>query len=102
MAVYFIPALNAAARKHHNQNAIFLLNLFLGWTFLGWVAALIWSATAIPQEYQQLAQQTQQPSRTTIRRRGIREPNALDRWFGEKAPWEEDGESKQENKHAKS
>jgi len=44
---YFIPAIIAALRKHHNQNPIFLLNLFLGWTLLGWVAALIWSFTAI-------------------------------------------------------
>lgn len=47
LVLYFIPAIIAAMRKHPNQNPIFLLNLFLGWTFLGWVAALIWSFTAV-------------------------------------------------------
>jgi len=27
--------------------AILVLNLLLGWTFLGWVGALIWSLTAV-------------------------------------------------------
>jgi hypothetical protein len=26
--------------------AIFFLNLFLGWTFLGWVAAFVWACTS--------------------------------------------------------
>ena len=46
--IYFLPAIVAASRGHHNSNAIFLLNLFLGWTFLGWVLALVWSATSSP------------------------------------------------------
>lgn len=47
LILYFLPAAVASARDHHNKNAIFLLNIFLGWTFLGWVIALIWSATGI-------------------------------------------------------
>lgn len=43
---YFIPALNASRRKHTNSVAVFLLNLFLGWTLVGWVVALVWSASA--------------------------------------------------------
>lgn len=46
--LYFIPSLVALARGHHQLLAIFLLNLLLGWTVLGWIAALVWSATAIP------------------------------------------------------
>jgi predicted membrane protein len=45
--VYFIPNWIACARKHHNANAIFVTNLLLGWTALGWVVALIWSLTAV-------------------------------------------------------
>lgn len=45
--VYFLPTINAKSRKHPNRSSIFLLNLFLGWTLIGWVAALVWSATAI-------------------------------------------------------
>ncbi len=43
LGVYFLPALIARDRKHHNAAAIFVLNLLLGWTLLGWVAALIWA-----------------------------------------------------------
>lgn len=42
---YFLPALVANSRHHRNAAAIFMLNLFLGWTFLGWCAALVWSFT---------------------------------------------------------
>ncbi|MBL7085246.1 MAG: superinfection immunity protein [Candidatus Omnitrophica bacterium] len=38
---YFI--LIASLRQHTNTLAIFRLNLALGWTFLSWMAALIWS-----------------------------------------------------------
>jgi hypothetical protein len=48
IALYFVPSLIAALRGHHQTTAIFLLNLLLGWTFIGWVVALIWSATAAP------------------------------------------------------
>jgi len=47
IAIYFLPALIALHRGHHQMLAIFLLNLFLGWSFLGWIASLVWSATAI-------------------------------------------------------
>ena len=42
-SLYFLPFLIASLRRHKNILAIFLLNLTLGWTFLGWIAALIWS-----------------------------------------------------------
>ena len=45
-ATYFIPTFIAYSRRHVNRGAILLLNLLLGWTFLGWVGALIWSATS--------------------------------------------------------
>jgi hypothetical protein len=41
--VYFIPTM--VGWNHKNGTAILLLNLFLGWTFIGWVAALIWAVT---------------------------------------------------------
>jgi hypothetical protein len=47
LALYFIPALVAYNRGHHNQNAIFVLNLFLGWTFIFWVISLVWACTAV-------------------------------------------------------
>ena len=47
VALYFIPTIVAAIRHHQNRVSIMLLNLFLGWTGLGWLGALIWSASAI-------------------------------------------------------
>ncbi|GLR88457.1 superinfection immunity protein [Bradyrhizobium iriomotense] len=47
IACYFFPTIIAVFRGHHNTLAIFLLNLLLGWTFIGWVGALVWAATAV-------------------------------------------------------
>lgn len=44
---HFLPSVIALARGHHNGFAIFLTNLLLGWTVIGWVVALIWSTTSI-------------------------------------------------------
>ena len=41
--IYFLPTLLAFLRQHKNKLAIFLLNLLLGWTVLGWVVSLVWS-----------------------------------------------------------
>ena len=43
LTFYFIPTLIAVFRKHEKAVQIFLLNIFLGWTLVGWVVALIWS-----------------------------------------------------------
>jgi hypothetical protein len=43
LAIHFIPTIIAIARRKRNAVWIFLLNLFLGWTVIGWVAALVWS-----------------------------------------------------------
>jgi hypothetical protein len=48
IACYFFPSIIGAFRKHHNLLAIFLLNLFLGWSGLGWIGALVWAATTLP------------------------------------------------------
>ena len=44
--LHFMPTLIALVRGHHNALAIFLTNLLLGWTVIGWIIALIWSTTA--------------------------------------------------------
>lgn len=43
---YFLPTTIAQTRKHQNLKSIFVLNLLLGWTVIGWVVALIWSVSA--------------------------------------------------------
>jgi hypothetical protein len=30
-------------RRHRNLLPIILVNIFLGWTFVGWIVALIWA-----------------------------------------------------------
>lgn len=41
--VYFLPPVIAYTRKHKNVVPILILTTFLGWTFLGWLAALLWA-----------------------------------------------------------
>jgi|SRR5271166_35077 len=43
--LYLLPWIVARRRKHHNDTAIFCLNLFLGWFPPAWVIALIWATT---------------------------------------------------------
>lgn len=43
LAIYFIPSIVAATRDTPRRGAIFALNLFLGWTLVGWVIALVWA-----------------------------------------------------------
>lgn len=45
VCVYLIPAVIAHQHRHPNAQAITVLNLFGGWTVLGWVAALVWAYT---------------------------------------------------------
>jgi hypothetical protein len=41
VVLYFLPAI--IGRDKSDAAGIFLLNLFLGWTLIGWVAAFIWA-----------------------------------------------------------
>ena len=43
LAIYFIPVIVAYVRKHQNILAITLMTVFIGWTFFGWLAALLWA-----------------------------------------------------------
>ena len=43
LPLYFLPTF--IARKKLNFRAIFILNLTLGWTVLGWIGALVWALT---------------------------------------------------------
>lgn len=44
--VYFFPSIVADRRGHRDRTAITIVNLFLGWTFLGWVGSLAWACTS--------------------------------------------------------
>ena len=43
LVVYFAPSMIARSRRHPSLVAIRVLNLLLGWTFLGWVVSLVWA-----------------------------------------------------------
>ena len=43
LLVYIVPGVIALSRRHPWAWPIVALNIFAGWTALGWLAALIWS-----------------------------------------------------------
>lgn len=45
VALYCLPTIIAVARKHRNRFAIGLVNIFLGWSVIGWFVALVWALT---------------------------------------------------------
>lgn len=51
-SIYFWPSIYVSrfgSRKGHpHADAIIILNILLGWTFVGWVVALVWGATYKP------------------------------------------------------
>ena len=49
--LYWIPTAVAITRKHPQWVAILILNLFAGWTIIGWVAAIVW-AFIVPEKAQ--------------------------------------------------
>ncbi|MCK4261376.1 MAG: superinfection immunity protein [Halanaerobiales bacterium] len=48
--LYFIPLIIASCRNCKHSDGIWVLNIFLGWTFIGWVIALIWSVGDEPED----------------------------------------------------
>jgi hypothetical protein len=49
--LYFLPGMVAIIRKHPQTAGILLLNVFAGWSLIGWIAAFIW-ACITPQPVQ--------------------------------------------------
>ena len=46
IVAYFIPGIIAVIRRHRKATSIFLVNLFFGWSVLGWIFALVWALRA--------------------------------------------------------
>lgn len=44
--LYFLPAIIAHSKR--DFTAILLVNLFFGWTGIGWIVALVWACAAEP------------------------------------------------------
>jgi hypothetical protein len=46
IALYFLPTIVAASRaKAHGGGGVFLVNLFFGWTLIGWLLAFVWACS---------------------------------------------------------
>jgi len=43
ISIYFIPSIVAVSEHKRDMRAIFALNLFLGWSIIGWIIALVWA-----------------------------------------------------------
>jgi hypothetical protein len=41
ICLYFIPSLIAHRRKATNRSYVYAINLFLGWSFIGWIIAFV-------------------------------------------------------------
>jgi Superinfection immunity protein/zinc-ribbon domain len=53
MVLYFLPSIIGRDKK--DALGIFLVNLFLGWTLIGWVVALLWACSSDKPAYVQYA-----------------------------------------------
>jgi hypothetical protein len=48
LILYFVPTAIAHRRDVEDYGKIFFVNMFFGWTVVGWIAVLIWSFRAKP------------------------------------------------------
>lgn len=46
LAIYAAPTIVAIYRDHPNKISIIIVNIFVGWTLVGWVVAAAWAFTA--------------------------------------------------------
>lgn len=44
-ALYFLPIMivTFSEKRHRNMGAVIVVNIVAGWTFIGWVVALVWA-----------------------------------------------------------
>lgn len=48
LILYFAPSIVGAGRHVPNIGSIVVINVFLGWTVIGWVVALAMAARTVP------------------------------------------------------
>ena len=58
--LYFLPAF--LARNKPNFTSILILNILAGWTFIGWIIALVWAISSDSQRTVGAAQSSQPPA----------------------------------------
>ena len=47
LALYLLPTILSIFRDHPQKGPIIAINLLVGWTFIGWVVAIVWSVSNI-------------------------------------------------------
>ena len=47
VAAYFLPTLIAVMRQVPNTGSVVVINLLLGWTFVGWAVSLAMAARSV-------------------------------------------------------
>ncbi len=50
IVLHFAPILICMYRGHPDTAAIAIINVFLGWTIVGWWVAIIWAVKAFPRD----------------------------------------------------
>jgi Ca2+/H+ antiporter len=46
LIIYMLPTLIAYGREHPRRQELTVINIFLGWTLIGWLAVFLWAALA--------------------------------------------------------
>ena len=62
VALYFTPTVVAAIRRVPNIGSVIVINLFLGWSIIGWIVALAMAARSTPPAQQVVLNQSLAPS----------------------------------------
>jgi hypothetical protein len=67
VSVYLAPAMIADVRNRSDAFAISLVNILLGWTVVGWIAALMWAQRTDNEDVSRVvASRRRSRARTTI------------------------------------
>ena len=45
LAIYLIPTIIAKVKRKRNLSGIALLNIFTGWSMVGWIISLVWAVS---------------------------------------------------------
>ena len=68
--VYFLPSMVAWGRDTPNRNSVLVINLFLGWTLIGWVVAMAMAVSQAdakkPSTVEQLDVSNEKPTPATV------------------------------------
>jgi hypothetical protein len=74
IAIYLTPTWIAMYRKVVNVGSVFVINLLLGWTLIGWAIALAMAARTNPPSGTQVVVQTGSADQTRIQQQPVAPP----------------------------